>query len=143
MHVHAGGLPQGAVVGQKGGVGTGVGVGVGVGEPDGSGVGVGVGVSVGVGVGVSVGVAVGSGVGVALGLGVAEGDGDGDPMNSFHTDNRGFISVFGGTSVTEGSSNVGMPSPPLSIATVPAGEMNMTFEFSAFAVRGVQPPLQK
>jgi hypothetical protein len=142
MHVQAGGRPQGAVVGHEAGVGVGVGVagGVGVGVP-GGGVGVGVpGGGVGVGVpGGGVGVGVPGGVGVGppgVGVGVA-------PTSSFQTARSGFIFSSSGTSVTAGSSNVGMLSPPYSIATVPAGEMKITFEFSAFAVSGVQLPLQK
>ena len=146
-HVHAGGPLHGAWVGHEAGVGDGVIVGVGAG---GVAVAVGVGsggvaVTVGVGSGgVAVTVGVGSGgVGVGVPLG-SPGVGVGvAPVISFQTARRGLIFSSAGTSVTVGSSNVGMLSPPYNIATVPAGEINITFEFCAFAEPGVQTPLQK
>jgi hypothetical protein len=88
MHVHAGGLPHGAEVGHAGGVG--VALGVGVGEP----------------VGLGVGVGLGSGVPLPTGVGDAE------TLSGSQTAKRGFMFSSTGTSVTVGSSKVGIVSPP-------------------------------
>ena len=45
--------------------------------------------------------------------------------------------------LTPGFANVGAEVPPVNMATVPVGEMKMTFEFCESAVAGVQAPLQK
>lgn len=143
VQMHAGGVPQGGAVGHAGMVGVGVAVGVAVGV----GVGVPLGLGVGVGVAVAVGVGVfGSGDGVAVGPGEPLPDGlseGGAPASSFQTVRSGLMFESSGTVVTVGGSNVGIPSPPYNIATVPAGEIKITFEFDAFAVSGVQSPLQK
>jgi len=103
----------------------------------GSGVGVSVGVGVGVGVGVSVGVAVGTGVGVALGEGV------GDPVIRSHTASRGLICDALSMVEFVGSVNVGMVSPPESIADVPVGDTKTMFELTAVAVEAVHGSSQK
>ena len=89
------------------------------------------GVAVGTGVGVDVGVAVPVAVGVDVGV-----------VGS-HTANSGFTWALALTLVTLGFANVGIDWPPFSMATVPVGETKITFEFWAFAVSGVQVPLQK
>ena len=149
LHLHAGGMPQGALVGHAG---TGVGVGVGVGVTVGAGVGLGVGVADGVGVGVGVdgvGVAVGVGVGVGVGVpvgvptGVPVGVGDGPEPLPVETKSCGLILRLAACVDTVGSSKVGIPDPPFNIATVPEGDTKITLEFSALAVPTVQAPLQK
>ena len=79
------------------------------------------------------GEAVGVPVGVPVGVGVGE-----LPATATHA----FMSEPGSTFVTVGFPKVGIVSPPLSIATVPVGEMEMTLELAAVAVCSVQFSLQ-
>lgn len=76
------------------------------------------------------------------GDGSTEGDGEGLFVGGSHTATRGFTCVSTGTSVTVGSSNVGIEDPPGSIAVVPVGDTNTMFEFSLLAVDSVHGRLQ-